>query len=129
MRTQWFVYNAGQISCNDEIKRFSFVAPSYAKKLVGLYVFSPDLANQAPKFEDIQLSLLINNEAQISVCHSFSLGMNCIDENLLVGQMLKLDAPIIKGERISGYIEKLKGSTNWDTAEIKLHLKFEVYED
>jgi len=129
MRTRWHIVNLGKLRQKGTVIRFSFVVPSYAKQLIGLYVFSPEMANLEPKNEDIQLSLLVNNEAQIPVAHSFSLGMNCIDDNILIGQVLKLNAPINKGERISGYVEKLSIPIREEYIEVKLYLKFEEYED
>ena len=126
MKTQFSIKSIGKLANAGEVMRFSFVAPTFAKRLIGLYVFSPEVANLPPTKENVQVSLLVNNEAQIPVCASFSLGMNSIDENILVGQMLKLNAPIIRGERISGYVELLNRPPEFDSIEVKLHLKYEM---
>ena len=128
MKTRWIVYNLGNLGHGGDVIKFSYVAPSYVKRFLALNVFCPQLANTLPTQEDIQLSLLVNNEAQIPVCCTFSLGMNSIDDNTLVGQLLILDTLINVGERISGYAEKLTESRIIDNYDIKLHILCEIYE-
>lgn len=129
MRSGWYVYNAGLSKNKGDIIRFSFVAPSYMKRLIGVYVFSPELACYPPSSADVHVSVLINNEAQIPVCKTFSLGMNYSDENVLSEQLILLNVLLTKGERISGFIERLSLESRADPIQIKLHFKYERVED
>jgi len=128
MKTRWVVYNLGSFSTVGEVIKFAYVAPSYVKRLLALNVYCPQLANMPPLKEDVQVSVLVNNEAQIPVCSTFSLGMNNTDENIEAGRPLPLDIPINKGEYISGYVEKLNISGGIGLTEIKLHILCELYE-
>ncbi|MFA6925055.1 MAG: hypothetical protein WC223_12490, partial [Bacteroidales bacterium] len=92
-------------------------------------VFSPELANQPPAHGDVNVSVMINNEAKIPVCGSFSLGFNSVDDNIQAGKMLEINEEINKGERISGYIEKLYSRDPATPTEIKLHFKCESDEE
>ena len=128
-KTRWFVVSIGKLINKEDFNRFSFIAPSYAKKIIGINVFSPELANQKPLHEDIHLSLLINNEEKIIVSKSFSLGFGLADDNLQVGKMLEINEEIKKGERISGYVERLCFTDRIPPFEVKLHFKCEEHSE
>ena len=128
MKTRWIVYELGRLGHIGDVIKFSYVAPSYAKRFLAFNVFCPQLAATPPTQEDVQISILVNNEAQIPVCCTFSLGINNIDNNTHFGKPLVLDTPINKGERISGYVEKLTNSFGVDNPVIKLHILCELEE-
>ena len=125
MKTQWFVIGLGRLSHKNKVIKFSFIPPSYAKKLIGITVFSPEVAYKVPFNEVINLSLMVNNEAQVVLCRSFSLGYCIENENNSSRIMTALITPIFKGERINGYIEMID-TMREESIEIKLHLKYEI---
>ncbi len=123
-KIKWLIINAGTLINYGDFVKFSVNAPKHCKRLLGAFPYSRELYCYQEDVTGVNLSLSVNNRAVTLLSQPFSLGHN--DDDNSQSRMVRLDEPLISGQKISGFVENISELEAGTPFNVSIYLKCEL---